>query len=460
MIGLDRQLLVTLVDDGVALRTRYVLVSGSRVLSEGECAPGELPRSAEARAAFFSRSGYFDRTEVEVRSARTLPFQARRIIEGALAFNEPFKVRFAAAETNSGRHRLDLVAAPDVDIRAALEALPLMNVPFTRLALAETSIAALVGLETEEPVIVLWMRGGVVVGMLVENGVVLARTVDRPLPGGGEDDLLSRVERVRIAMATAARRLFQDNEVTLTLPLGELLGTSDLGADAPSRAIGNRLARRFSGAANNAVLAWPELFGLTAVPACYSLLESGYQEEARASRYATLVGSALLVFGVAIGAAAFWQYLGLESSQQSFASRNAKLAADYAAVKQKLPTAEQLSVLQQRTNMEAGLTDFRVDDFLGWVSRITPDGALVRRLSVTRAPSAGAPATQATASKELVMTIEWEVSGDYASVEKQTAGLLARLGERSKLSDNRLDYKPGQNARFTTVLAPLPGAFR
>lgn len=459
MIGLDRQLLVTLVDNGTALRARYVLVSGSRVLSEGECAPAELPRSAEARAAFFSRNGYFDRTEVEVRNARTLPFQARRIVEAALAFNEPFRVRYAAAETNSGRHRLDLAAAPDADIRAAQEALPLTRVPFTRLALAETSIAALVALETDEPVTVLWMRDSVVLGLLVQSGVVLARSVDRPMPGG-EDDLMARVERIRNAMATAARRLFQDKDVTLTLPLGELLGTSDLGADAPSRAIGNRLARRFSGASSNAVLAWPEMFGLATVPACYSLLEPGYQEEAQASRYATLLGGALLVIGVAVGAAAFWQYLGWEVSQQSFQTRNAKLAADYAAIKQKLPSPEQLATLQQRNQMQAGLTDFRVDDFLSWVSRITPDGALVRRLSVTKGQAApGAPAAQA-AGKDLVMTIEWEVSGDYANVEKQTAGLLVRLNERSKLSDNKLEYKPGQNARFTTVLAPLPGAFR
>ncbi len=464
-MGLGRQLLVTLVDNGTtALLARYVLVRGGKVIADGECAPGDLPYAPEARAVFFSRSGYFDRVETEVRNVRTLPFQARRIIESALVFNEPFKSCFASSEVSAGRYRLDLAAVADAEIRAVLEVLPTTNVPFSRLVLAETAIAALVSMETDEPAGILWMRGGVVVGLLVEKGVVRARAMDRPASvAGGE--LGIRLDRVWGSVAAAARRLFPDRGVTLSLALGELVGRGGEAqkADAPSRAIEARLAGRFPGVGGNAALVWPELYGLSVVPACFSLLDPGYQEEAQVSRYATWVGGALLACGVAAAAAAFWQYLYWQQAQASFASRNAKLDADYASVKQKLPSPEQLAALGQRLNKQSGETDFRVDVFLAWVSRLTPEGALIRSLGVTgdSAPSVQAqPASAPSASVPPVVTIEWEVRGDYVGVEKLTADLLVKLGARTHLSNSKLEYKPGGNAIFTTVLAPLAGAFK
>jgi len=464
-MGLGKQLLVTLVDNGTtALLARYAVVLGGKVLAEGECAPGDLPYAPEARAAFFSRSGYFDRVEAEVRNVRTLPFQARRIIEGALVFNEPFKTRFASSEVSAGRYRLDLAAVADADVRAALEMLPTASVPFSRLALAETAIAALVNMETDEPAGVMWMRGGVVVGLLVEKGVVLARVMDRPAAvAGGEFG--ARLERVWGSVTAVARRLFPTREVTLSLGLGELVGKGSRTqkTDAPSRALEARLARRFPGVGDNAVLVWPELYGLAAVPACYSLLDPGYQEEALVSRYATWVGGALLACGVAAAAAASWQYFDWQQAQTSFASRNAKLDADYASVKQKLPSPEQLAALEQRKSSPSGKTDFRVDAFLAWVSRLTPEGALITSLGVTEDSDPSVPAQPTSAPSapgSPVVTIEWEVRGDYVGVEKLTAYLLVKLGARTHLSNSKLEYKPGGNARFTTVLAPLAGAFK
>ena len=462
-MGLGKQLLVTLVDNGTtALLARYVLVNGGKVISEGECAPRDLPYASEARAVFFSRSGYFDRVEAEVRNVRTLPFQARRIIEGVMAFSEPFKVRYASAEIATGHYRLDLAAVSDGDIRAALESLPTARVPFSRLVLAETAIAALVGLETDEPAGVLWMRGGVVIGALVEKGVVLARAMDRPSTGGvdrtmtGTSELGARLERVWGSVASAARRLFPGREVTLSLAFGELVGKASE-EDVPSRTLEARLAKRFPGASDNAVLLWPELYGLSVVPACYSLLDPNYQEEAQVSRYATWAGIALLTCGVGAAAAASWQYYNWHKAQDSFVTRNAKLDADYAAVKKILPSPEQLAALEQRLHKPNGEVDFRVDAFLAWVSHITPDGAKIRHMGV--APAGAVPGAPAPAGP-LVVTVEWEVPGDYTSVEALTADLLIKLGARTQLSSNKLEYKPGGNAKFTTVLAPNAGAFK
>ena len=466
-MGLGKQLLVTLVDSGTtALVARYELMSGNKVVKEGECAPRDLPHASEARAVFFSRSGYFDRVEIEARNARTLPFQARRIFDGATVFSEPFKVRFASAGVGEGRYRLDMAAVADGDIRAAFETLPSANLPFSRLVLAETAIAALVGMETDEPAGVLWMRGGAIIGALVEKGVVLARSMDRPA-ASGSGELGARLERVWGTVSSAARRLFPDREVTLSLAFGELVGKGGeaLKADAPSRALEAKLVKRFPGASENSVIVWPELYGLSAVSSSYSLLEPDYQEEALVSRYAAWAGGALLACGVAAAAAATLQYANWHRDQASFAVRNAKLSTDYEAVKKKLPTPEQLAALEQSLNKPTGETDFRVDTFLAWVSRITPEGALIGKLGVAAgtAPAAAgaapAPAAPAAASP-MSVTIDWDVPGDYAAVEKLTAGLLIKLGERTKLSNSRLDYKPGGISKFTTVLAPMPGAFK
>ena len=464
--GLGRQLLVTLVDDGTtALLARYALLSGGKVVTEGECSPRELPFAPEARAVFFSRSGYFDRVEAEVRNARTLPFQVRRIIEAAMAFNEPFKARFASKEISSGLYRLDVAAVADADIRASLEALPTMTVPFSRLVLAETAIAALVGMETDEPAGVLWMRNGIVIGALVEKGVVLARAMDRPSSGGvdrslsGVSELGGRIERVWGSVSAAARRLFPGREVTLALALGELVGKGSA-EDIPSRTLEARLVQRFPGASDNAVLAWPELYGLSVVPACYSLLDPNYQEEALVSRYATRLGVALLACGVVAVAASAFQYFNWYKAHASFAGRNAKLDADYAAVKKILPSPEQLAALQRSLNTPSGEADFRLDLFLSWLSHITPEGALIRRLSVGGSASTDSTVAPAVAGSPLVVTIDWDVSGDYTSVEKLTADLLIGLGARTKLSNSKLGYKPGGSAKFTTVLVPMAGAFK
>ena len=62
------------------------------------------------------------------------------------------------------------------------------------------------------------------------------------------------------------------------------------------------------------------------------------------------------------------------------------------------------------------------------------------------------------------VSVEWELQGDYPEIERLASRLTSRLGERAQLSNSTLDYTPGDPAktaaRLTTVLAPLPGAFR
>lgn len=448
-IKVKARLLVALVDQGAAgLRARYVvLVRGDKVIAEGECAPRELPFMPEARAAFFSRSGYFERTEME---ARTLPFLVRRHVTASLAFSDAFKARFAHEVVADGRYRVDLAAVGAEELQDVSTALPSATLPFTRLAMVETAIAALVGMVTPEPAAILWLRNGVLAGLLVQRGHVLSRTLDRTAQGE-EEDLAPRLERVDIALAAAWRREFPHTEPGLGLALGELAGKGWWlpGMTGEAEDIEHALTRRFPGAAENAVLEWPEAFGLAAVPACYSLLEKDYQEEAEVSRYATLGGRALLACAALALLVSFFKLASWRSAASDFETQNAALAAEYAALQKQLPSDDQIEALRKLYGQ--GGAGFRMDAFLVWLSHATPDGVVIRHLGVQ-----GSGKDNATLS----MRVEWEVTGDYGQAERLTGELLARLGKRTKLGKSQLEHQPGARARFTAELTPQDGAFK
>lgn len=480
------KLLLTLLDEGggrVGARARYVVLRGRAVRAEGECAMAELPAGGTLRTSFLARGSYFDRVDAEVKSAKMLPFQARRLVEGALAFNEPFRVRFTAKDLGSGRQRLDLLAVSEADFGAAASQLPTQSRACERIALVESAIAALVAQETPEPADVLWLRGPNLLGLVVENGAVLARLLDRPAIGagdeGGEDALAGRIERMRGSLQAAARRAFPGREVSLHLALGELAADAPsargAAADAASSALETRLARRFTGGQPRAPLQWPEVYGLLTLANGYSLLDTGYQQRAWAEKAALGLGAALLAGGLATAATAAARYVEWERTRADYASRSGKVAADHAGLKPRLPTPAQLAALEQRLKVEGGASDFRVDALLAWISAITPNGAIIRKLEAgggktggAAAPASGvAPAPGAAAapaaSAGLNVSVEWELQGDYPAIEKLAAQLAERLGERAALTGSKLEYTPGEaartTARLTTVLAPLPGLF-
>lgn len=311
-----KKLLLTLVDTGGTLRARYVVLKGHAVRAEGHCAVGDLPADGALRIAFLSRSSYFDRVEVEAKSRKMLSFKARSQVDAALAFSEPFRMCFSASKLGPGRQQLSLVAVSEADFAVASAYLPLQSRVCERFVLVESAIAALVAQATKEAANVLWLRGEDLFGLLVENGVVLSRLVDRAAAmGGGEEALLERLERMRASLRSTARRVFPDREIALHLALGELAGKPNARGEGPvarhdiaSSTLELRLAEAFTGVQPQAVLRWPEVFGLLTLDSDYSLLDRSYQERAWAKKFALGLGAALFVSGLVAGIATLTRY--------------------------------------------------------------------------------------------------------------------------------------------------------
>lgn len=468
------KLLLTLVDAGGGVRARYAVLKGRTVQAEGECALTDLPASGAVRAAFLARGSYFDRVDAEVRSAKMLPFQARRLVDGALAFNEPFRVRCAARDLGNGRKRLDLLAVAEAEYAAAHDSLATRAAACERLAPVEAAIAALVAQETPEPAAVLWQRGANLLGLLVENGAVLTKVLDRAVGGETADAVegqAGRLERMRGSLRTAARRTFPDREISLHLALGELAGKPEARGEkdgAASSALETRLARRFTGGQPNAALQWPEVYGLLTLANDFSLLEPERQQRAWAEKAALALGAVIFTGTAAATATAAFSHAEWQRLATEYDTRRGKVEAENAALKPRLPDPAQLAVVSQQVGIEGGAADFRIDSLLAWISEITPRGAIIRKLEAGAKPG-GAPAAPAgtagaTPPAALPVSVEWELQGDYPETERLAALLAERLGARTKLSGSALTYTPGETggstARLTTTLAPLPGAFR
>lgn len=496
-----KKLLLSPLETGHFQRAHFVIIKGRTIISEGECALSDIPQVACMRVAFLGRSAYFDALVTEVKSRKMRPFLARRHLDNALAFNEPFRLRFSAELVGDERQRLSLSAVSEADIAAASQHLPLHSRTCEHLSLVESAIAAFVALETSEAVSVLWQRGSALLGLIVQNGIVQYRLLETRLANARPNDTSAtaantelrdahaeRLARLRASLNSAAQRIIPNQEIRFHLQLGELAGTSAprIANAAPASAtlaalkslespeslesLESRLARRFTACQPNAPLQWPEVYGLQYVSNDTNLLESDYQQHIWAQKAALILGGLLTAGAVASTALALTQYAEWQSISTALEERRVRVEADYAAINPRRPSSSQLNALEQRMKIESGASDFRVDALLAWISDIAPRGATIRSLEIGHAAASSAsPASTANndAQAGLRVHVEWELQGDYPKVEELAAQLTRSLVERTRLANSKLEYMPTSpsqampaQARLTTVLTPLPGRFR
>jgi hypothetical protein len=454
-------------DDGLL---RYASIgSGRKVLATGTVRMVDLP-AGEARVSFYARTAYFNQTETDKRSAQMQPIHARRLIDGELAFNEPFRARQRATTApGEGRQNLALAAVAEADYALLANRLPLLQRPFACKTAVECALAALLGKATKEPARLLWRRGSHMLGLLVEGGRIHARHAARVEREAALDEA-TFADRVLPLLSGAASRsgnAGSGRDVVITLALGEW-GALPEGVDAKiGVGVRSQLLALFPGAPADDVTAWPELYGLPFVPEEFNFLTPAYQAEVQGVRLVKPVLWAAVAAAAAFGMAAAYAAIQASNLNSGTDARRTALAANLQMVESQIPKPEDIEKLKRRLGVQSTLEGIRLDRFLAWVSKNTPKGVIIRKLDVSRdgnpTPPARATARAANADSLPLVSwkaaIEYEVPGSYAEAEKRSAAIMAALGNKSKLVSSSLNVKNDEPSRLSINLVTQETVF-
>jgi hypothetical protein len=219
---------------------RYASVSGRRIVAVGEGVPS---RTAEpTRASVFSLDSYFEQVDLSAASVKLLPLVARRHVDAELVFDDAsYRLRTRSRSRRERTIAADIAAMPEHDLDAAASMWPMRQRPCLQMVPLELAIAALVQKVTAEPVMVFWEKGGVLISLLVADGMVQTRMRER-VTGDNREVIISRAEA---GLRTIANRSGENREVSLSLYTGDLTGQSQEPRGKADQALEDKLARLY-----------------------------------------------------------------------------------------------------------------------------------------------------------------------------------------------------------------------
>ena len=218
---------------------QYAIVNGRRVQAVGEGLPTDT--KLPMKTAVLSLDGYFDHAELEALSTKMLPLVARRHVDGELVFqDEPYRLRTRCRSKREQTISTDIAALPEAYIENALRLLPAKQRPCLQLVPIELSIAALVSLDTDEPVIVFWEKAGVLISLLIVDDMVQMRLCER-VNDETRDAVVARAE----ASLRASSSHRENREIVLVLYTGDLRDIYADKRDTVSKAFEKRIAKKY-----------------------------------------------------------------------------------------------------------------------------------------------------------------------------------------------------------------------
>lgn len=468
-----------------ARRVRYAVMRGRRVARRGECAMTELQRLGgwDVRASFFSRSGYFERTQAQTANKRLAAVVARRFIDGEMLFNESYRLRLAAQPTGEHEFTLRLMAAAEIDCMRLEEALPLTTRPVSLASLEETAIAALIAKVTAEPVLTLFARGERFISFVAENGEVRQRRMEN-IPAGDMEAAAAAAQRAEVMTGGsigAGMGGQAAKEIVLRIYLGDLRPLTAEGAparDYPSREVEKKMAAQIQG---GDALAEPELYGLRFVQRVWNFLEDEQAHRAVAWHIA-LPAAGLLTAGGALLSLLFAIQLVSNSGEASQLERKRQdILAQRDALAKRTPKDKELASFKDLTELlKLRSEQVRVDRLLSWLSGQLPSGItiasvqvygkgdtppdtkqgkpadsgkeqdLLSKLLPGNSAAQDKPAPKANAKAVLepgvyTMHLELTVPGTYDTVESQAAETIRRLSTKLVFEKSHLDYDASKN---------------
>ena len=432
---------------------RYASVDGRRIQKIGEGAPAHL--SGPLRASVFSLSSYFEQVDLAAASPKLLPLVARRHVDAELVFDETYRLRARSRAKRERTIAADIAALPELDLDAAVALLPLQQQPCLQMVPLELAIAALVRKATAEPVIVFWEKGGVLLSMLIAEGMVQARMREKV----SEDNRDVIIGRAEASLRASAGHWGENREVFLTLYTGDLAGWGKATQEKAAQVFEDRLAQLYRPGKDmpkDIVLRDPELFGLPFVDEEWSFLEQGYRDQVQSWRYARPAAALAVLAG---GVFAFFgaiQHLQALGAASDFEDKRDKLQQTLAEIERIRPSDEAMASARSGLQVQLqSLSEVRLDRMLGWLTHLVPDGAAIRNLQMEPAPAPGQnrnappvnypPGQKPYRVKMEIMLAETTLDAAEASA----AEVVRRLSQRLQMVDSKLD-----------VPAPEPGVRR
>jgi hypothetical protein len=433
---------------------RYAGVNGRRIVAAGEGVPSRL--AGPARVAVFSLDSYFEQVELAAASVKLLPLVARRHVDAELVFDDAsYRLR---TRSRSRRERIiaaDIAAIPDHDLDAVVSMLPMQRQPCLLMVPMELSLAALVRKATAEPVMVFWEKGGVLVSLLVAEGMVQTRMRER-VTDDNREVIISRAEA---GLRASANRAGENRELSLSLYTGDLTGREHAAPEIAVHVLEEKLARLYGTSRKvpeDAVLRDPELYGLPFVEPDWNFLEAAYRTRVQSWRLARPAAALAGVAGVLIGLHGGMQHLQALAIASDFDQRRAELNTRMLEFESMRPSDEAMASVRSRLQVqEQSLSEVRLDRMLEWLTHLVPEGVVIRGLEMGPEPlprqrSPAVPRQFPPGQKPFDLKMEIvlaETALDAA--EASAAEVVRRLSQRLHMVDSRLQ-----------VPAPEPGVRR
>jgi hypothetical protein len=451
----NKELLLTAIpaEDGETA-LHYAIINGGRILTAGEGVPPRF--KGPMRVSVFSLDSYFDQVELAAASTKLLPLVARRHIDAELIFDDAsYRLRACSRSRHERTISADIAALPENDLEAAVSMIPLQQRPCLQMVPLELSIAALVQRATDEPVMVFWEKGGVLISLLVAAGMVQNRMRER-VTDENREVILSRAEA---SLRAGANRSGENRHISLSIYTGDLCGRNQESGEKAVIALEKKLGRCYRASRKlpkDTVLRDPELYGLPLVASEWSFLEPEYRTRVSAWRYAKPAAALAGLVGFGVAFYGGLQHLQALSLSSDFDQRRTELSTSLTEFERLRPTDEAMASVRKRLQIEQqSFSEVRLDRMLDWLTHLVPDGVAIRALEMSPVPAPrqrtiSGPINYPTGQKPFEINIQIvlaETTLDAA--EASAADIVRQLSRRLQLFDSRLE-----------VPAPEPGLRR
>ena len=430
-----------------ARQIRYARMRRRRVLQTGICAVDELATltCSTQRVALVSSLNYCQRVSLEVFRRSLVPFVARRQLEQDAVFSDRFRLRTELVSLREGKAEVHVVACLEDDAELAMDSLPVQHRPLTRLVLAESAVAALVGQVTREPVLVQWYRAGMLSSLAVTDSRVVWQRLQRVDAAAffGASQWRTVVERAAAAAPTGF-----SGAHALRMNLGDGPWRAEgAWADNGSRSLVEAIGKLFSGVPADEVLATPELFGLAFAPRQVSLVADDYGHKVRAWQMGRPAAALVACAGLALGATGLLAAAGAGRESAASQTEAVALASRYTDVQAALPSKVAIDELQKVLAMnDLIMSSVRVDHLLARLARMLPASVQLKRMEIGRVvPVGGSVAGGKTAARtDFFVQLDFVLDGSYTDTRKTAEVMVARLAELGGLEGTRMDHVDDQ----------------